>query len=74
MYFNADIKWVTVLYDKNGVELARVPIQDKSSIWAWSPLFLFNGFHMVRDLAEVAAPATSNALMNVLSSTATVRK
>lgn len=69
VYINADINWFTILYDKTGVELARVPISDRSSIWAWSPLFFFNGFHMFRDIDDVAASTNENALKYVLKGT-----
>lgn len=75
MYINADINWSTILYDKNGVALAKVSVSDKSSIWAWSPLFFFNGFHMFPNINDVAAPMNGNALNHVLKgSEAQLRK
>jgi hypothetical protein len=74
IYTNADISWSTVLYDRDGVEISRGSIGDRSSIWAWSPLFFFNGFHMFRNMNDVAAPAERNALFHVLSNSETQRK
>lgn len=58
---NNDIKLKVTLYDRYGKKLNENKISDTSTIWGWTPLILFNGFQIFRDVRDTSKPIKQNA-------------
>lgn len=46
----------TTLYSKEGRILLQKETKNQSRIWFWTPLFFFNGFHLIQQHTEVRKP------------------
>ena len=66
LWIDNDTDWNVRLLDRNGTLIDQSVIKDKSSVWYWTPLILFNGFHVLDIGQAMLRKAKENPMNNYL--------
>ena len=74
MKMNNDANLKMTIFNKNGDIVFENDLKQESSIWAWTPLFFFNGFRLFASMDKLAKPNRENTLRYMLKKLAESKK